>query len=471
MCSTRTLAAIRVAPRATTADPRARGGHARRTLRVALRYSFIEGVFSVVMFALLQTFAIPAILALGAAEAGVAKLVAVAALLSALAQLKAPRLAALAPSRRTLVVRCVRFQALACLAFAGAGFLPAPFAIPAAILAFAGYSVAGSLGQSPWASWMSDLVPRRARGRYFGWRNLWVSLIHGVIALPAAFALNAARAGEMAAPWAAFAAIFAFASASRLASAGFLARQHEPPPREKLPAKDFSYWQFLRKVRTSNFARFAIALAFLNAGAAIAAAFIPVYLLRTLGLDYGTYALLLTVSLLSSLLFVRFWGRIIDLYGSRLVLRLVALGVALVPLVYVGPASVPIFIVAYAIGGAMWSGLNLAAFNYVMEAATPKRRVRCFAYMNVTIGVLSATFLMGAGAVASRLPVLFAHPLQTLFLASALLRLAPAIVLGFTIRELSEKPRARAMDVLRELPGIRPTTGFLRHRHRPFRRI
>jgi MFS family permease len=452
-----------------------RAGHApgqrRSLLRQALRYSFLEGAFSVVMFGLLQTFAVPALMALGAAEIGVANLTGLAALSAGLIQLAAPRLASFVPSRRVLVVRCVLVQAGACVLLAGTGFLPAQVAIPAAVLAYAFYGMSGSVANGPWASWMSDLIPASIRGRYFAQRGLWLGLIHGSIVLGTGYVLHLIRQGGDAAPWWAFAGVFIVAAACRVASGLFLRKQYEPQLTEPTPAHDFTYWQFLAKVRESNFTRFVVGFAFLNAAAFFAGAFSAVYVLRDLRYGYGTLAFLSIVSLASSLFFVRFWGRVSDRYGNRFVLRICALSIVPIPLIYATSTSIGALAAAHAIGGAVWSGFGLSGFNYVMEAATPKRRVRCFAYMNVTVGVLAAAAAIAGGEIAIRLPVVIQYRLQTLFLISAGLRIPPAILLAFGIRQLSEKPEVGALQLFYELPAVRPTVWLLRSLARPFRRI
>ncbi len=452
-----------------------RTGHApgqrRSLLRQALRYSFLEGAFSVIMFALLQTFAVPALMALGAAEIGVANLTGMAALTAGLIQLGAPRLAALVPSRRALVVWCVLIQAGACVLFAGIGFLPAHLAIPAAVFAYAFYGMSGSIANGPWASWMSDLIPESIRGRYFAQRGLWLGLVHGSIVLATGYILHTIRRGGESAPWRAFATVFLIAAVCRVISALFLRRQYEPEQIEPFPARDFTYWQFLTKVRESNFARFAVAFASLNAAAFFAGAFSAVYVLRDLRYGYGTLAFFSTVSLVSSLFFVRFWGRVSDRYGNRLVLRVCALSIVPIPLIYATSTSVAALAAAHAIGGAIWSGFGLSGFNYVMEATTPKRRVRCFAYMNVTVGMLAAAAAIAGGEIAVRLPVVIQYRLQTLFLISAALRIPPALLLAFGIRQLSKKPEPGALQLFYELPAVRPTVWLLRSLARPFRRI
>ena len=261
---------------------------ARGRLRGALRNSFIDGVLSSFSGAIVDSFAIAAILSLGAGNRSVALLAGVAALLAAVAQLLSPRIAAAVVSRRAMVVRCACLQAGAILLFAAAGFLRPPgaqpgragagegsaaaggwssgLAIAAAVLAYAVYQVAVSVPRGAWASWMSELVPLSGRGRYFSWRTLWLAAVYGAVALAVGNALKLAGASPS---WAVFAAIFAAAGLGRLAGSVFVARQYEPPAESPAPAADFGYRQFLARSGSSNFARFTVCFALLSAAASL----------------------------------------------------------------------------------------------------------------------------------------------------------------------------------------------------------
>ena len=442
-----------------------------RQLHRALTFSLSEGAFAATAQVLVATFAIPAILALGAAEMGVAVLAGTYALLCALSQLYASRLAARLESRRTAVFWTVVAQAAACALLAATGFLPGAITLTAAVIAYAAYGVAGSLSYSPWASWMSDLVPRGVRSRHFALRSLLLGGITGGVALSAGYTLRALYGGPRDAPWAAFATIFVIAAASRLCSSMLLRQQYEPPVKERPPLRDFGYLQFLSKVGRSNFANFTVCLALLHAGAFLTGSFFPVYFLRDLGYDYGTFALLPTCALLANMFFARFWGRVAERWGNRLVLCLCGPVLAVIPVFYLLPPRLIYFLAAYVLGGTCWAGLNLASFSYVMEAATPRRRARCYAYMMATVGLTMAVCTLGGGLLATRLPQLFSHQIQSLFLVAAVLRTLPAVAFILLIRELADKPPARAAQLLWELPVVRPTAGILRRMTAPFRRM
>jgi MFS family permease len=441
-----------------------------RLVRGALSYSISEGAFAVVTQGLVVTFAIPALLSIGAGEMGVAALAGSYALLCAGAQLYAPRLGSRLESRRSLCFWSVVLQAFACVGFALIGFLPGSIAVIAAVAAYGAYGIFGHLGFSPWASWMSDLVPKRIRSRHFAWRGLLLGGLTGGVVLSAGCALRWAYGDARSAPWAAFAFLFALAGACRLASAGLLGRQFEPPIIERPSIRDFTYLQFLSKIGRSNFANFAVCLAVMHGGAFMTYAFFQVYLVRDLGYDYGTFALLPCCAVVSSMFFVRFWGRVAERWGNRAVLRLCTSALAVIPVLYLLPPALPLFIAAHLLGGACWGGVNLASFNYVMEAATPRRRMRCYAFMMATMLIVMGCCTLTGGLIAGYVPLLFTYRLQTMFLIAAVLRALPVLAFLFVIKELTNKPPADARQMFWELPMVRSTAGLSRYLAQTIRR-
>jgi MFS family permease len=151
-----------------------------------------------------------------------------------------------------------------------------------------------------------------------------------------------------------------------------------------------------------------------------------------------------------------------------LVIRIGAVILALVPLLYLGDGRSrwPLYL-GWIVGGAVWAGINLASFNLVTETSTPRRRVRCYAYMQATIGITVAFYMFFWGALADHLPILFHHQLQTVFFCSAILRMLPALGLIFLVRERVLRPSASVRALLAELPAVRPTMEIMRELMKP----
>lgn len=428
----------------------------------------MDGLLTTLAVSMVDPFVVPAALAMGAGNMTVAVLSGTGLLLSGISHLFTPSLAAGASSRRVLVLRGVRVQVWACLFLAGAGFL-GRWGIPALVAAYALYCCAGSMSFSLWASWMGDLIPRSGRSRYFALRSLVYGPTGGALMLGMGLLFRMLWGAKGKTPWEAFAIVFAVAGVLRFGASLFIRRQHEPLARgEKTPAEDFTYWQFLRRTGKSNFATYTVLFALLNGGAYLTGPFFATYVLRDLHCSYLTYVMFSICAISSAMIFVRFWARVADRWGNLFVIRLASVLLAFIPLLYLGDGRLWPMYLGWIAGGAVWAGINLASFNLVTETATPRRRVRCYAYMQATIGMVVAAFMFGWGALADHLPLLFHHQLQTIFLCSVVLRLLPALGMIFMVKEREPRPIAGVRDLFAELPAVRSAAELLRELLRPF---
>ena len=134
--------------------------------------------------------------------------------------------------------------------------------------------------------------------------------------------------------------------------------------------------------------------------------------------------------------FLGVWGRIIDRVGTVLPLRLCALLITIVPLPWVVFRNLWILMVWQAIAGFAWAGFNLAAFVFYLSSSEPQIRVSRISYFNaLTLFCVFVGSTLG-GLLGPHLPLLAGHYLQTVFFASFLLRLGPALL----FRKVQEKP-------------------------------
>jgi MFS family permease len=316
-------------------------------------------------------------------------------------------------------------------------------------------ALCGGLAGPAWGSLMSDYIPSRQRGRYFGWRNRIVGIV----------TLGSVIASGLLLHWledvsytAAFSIIFSVAALTRYVSAHFIGRIDEPP-QKKDPASEFTFVMFLARFRESNFLKFVIAIACLNFASYLAAPFFPVFMLRDLQFSYLTYMALQVGSSLASLIALPLWGRHADLVGNVRVLRLSSFFAVLVPVLWLFSHN-PVYLMLVQIwAGFSWSGVTLCTGNFIYDAVTPQKRVRCIAYFNVINGV--AIFLgssMG-GFLASRLPPLFGYRLVSLFALSFFARLVFYLMFSRRFREVRPAHDVSLQDLFFSVVGIRPLVG------------
>lgn len=424
-------------------------------VRESLRASFKDGVFAAVMTGVSDYYATPLALFLGATVQQVGLLTAFPNLLSSLSQFLAVRVIRWVGGRVRLLVRLVASQATL---FLGIGMLPwvdVPHRVELFIILLILAALCGGLAGPAWGSLMSDYIPSRQRGRYFGWRNRIVGIV----------TLGSVIASGLLLYWledvsytAGFSIIFSVAALTRYVSAHFIGRIDEPP-QKKDPASEFTFVMFLARFRESNFLKFVIAIACLNFASYLAAPFFPVFMLRDLQFSYLTYMALQVGSSLSSLIALPLWGRHADLVGNVRVLRLSSFFAVLVPALWLFSQNPAYLMLVQIWAGFSWSGVTLCTGNFIYDAVTPQKRVRCIAYFNVINGV--AIFLgssMG-GFLASRLPPLFGYRLVSLFALSFFARLVFYLLFSRRFREVRPAHDVSLQDLFFSVVGIRPLVG------------
>ncbi len=421
----------------------------------SLRASFKDGFFAAVMGGITDYYSTPLALFLGATVQQVGLLTAFPNLLCSLSQFMAVRVIAWVGGRVRLLVRLVASQATLILCIGILPWIEIPYRVELFLVCLVLAALCGGLAGPAWGSLMSDYIPSRQRGRYFGWRNRIVGAV----------TLGSVIASGLILHWlenvsysAGFSIVFCVAALARYVSAQFISLMDEPPQR-KDPASDFTFFMFLARFRESNFLKFVLAIACLNFATYLASPFFAVFMLRDLQFSYLTYMALQVGSSLASLIALPLWGRHADFVGNVRVLRLSSFFAALVPALWLFSNNPAYLMMVQIWAGFSWSGVTLCSGNFIYDAVTQQKRVRCIAYFNVING--GAIFLGSSlgGFLASRLPPLLGHRLLSLFAISCLARLAFYLLLSGRFREVRPAHDVSLQDLFFSVVGIRPLVG------------
>ena len=446
---------------------------AEQRKRRGLHYAFGEGIFAVISGGLLATHGAAAMILLEATQFELALFGTLPLVLSAVMQLGVPYLATKIPSRKAVVILSVWTQTFFVALIGLSGYASPRFGAVLLLLLFTLSSVSGGFGGGVWASWMADLVPEEIRGRYFAWRDMNLCGIQ--VAAGTVSGIMMQYYGGPHPGWLVFMVVFMTAAVTRFFSGGMLMLQYEPPLTYQPLQKDFGYIEFMRKIPGSNFARFTLFVALIQGTAAIASPFFNPYFLKDLHLPYLQYSLVSNAYLVGILLFLPYWGKIADRHGNWFVLKVSALGGALLPLPYLYFDSFQSLIILGFTAGVIWSAFGLSSFNYLLDAVTPARRIRCSAYMTATVGFAVFIFgLLGGWVVYYLQPLWFWHSAyQSLFILSAGLRLAVVMIfIGFgLVREIREAHPVQLGEIMWQFPGVQLSVGMVRNVFRILRRI
>jgi len=424
-------------------------------VRESLRSSFKDGICAAFMAGVTDHYATPAALFLGATVLQIGLITALPNLLASLSQFLSVRVIYWVGGRLKLLVRLVFCQASLVLCIALLPLLEIAQRVELLLIFLILAAVCGGLAGPAWGSLMSDYVPASKRGRYFGWRNRTVGAMTVGSIVASGLLLNFFQNISYATG---FLIIFSLAAAARYVSAYFISRMDEPPHR-KDPASDFTFLMFLRRFRESNFLKFVVFSGCLTFGTYLAAPFFAVFMLRELQLSYLTYMALQVGSSLAALIALPLWGKHADLVGNVRVLRLSSFLASLIPMFWLLSHNPAYLMLVNLFAGFSWSGVTLSAGNFIYDAVTPQKRVRCIAYFNVINGL--ALFLGSSlgGFLASRMPPLFGHRLLGLFALSCSCRLFFYLLLSRSFREVRTAHEVSIQELFFSVVGIRPLVG------------
>jgi MFS family permease len=427
----------------------------RVNVRESLRASFKDGVFAAVMSGVVDHYATPAALFLGATVQQVGLITALPHLLSSLSQFFSVRVIYWVGGRIKLLVPLVLSQASLLFCIAALPLLDISYRVELLLIFLVFAAVCGGLAGPAWGSLMSDYVPASKRGRYFGWRNRTVGMVTVGSVISSGLLLNYFQGISYGTG---FLLLFVLAATCRYISAYFISRMSEPPHKSD-PASDFTFVMFVRRFRESNYLKFVVFTGCFTLATYLSAPFFAVFMLRDLQLSYVTYMALQVCAALSGLIALPLWGRHADLVGNARILRVSSFMAALIPIFWLFSQHPGYLMLVQMFSGFSWAGVTLSTGNFIYDAVTPQKRVRCIAYFNVINGVGLFFGSSLGGYLASRLPALFGHRLLALFAISFVCRLLFYALLSRTFREVRAAHDVTLQELFFSVVGIRPLVG------------
>jgi MFS family permease len=420
-------------------------------IRQSLRNSFIDGAFCSAMIGFTDQYITPFAIALKATSAQIGMLTAFPSLVASLIQLKSADVTERLKSRMRIIRIFVFFHAFMYLPIF---LIPLLFKTNRALWLILFITLAVSFNAFPgpaWTSLMADHIPARSRGKYFGWRNRLLGMITVVCAFLAGFILNIFGKEKLYG----FIVIIGLAFVSRLVSWYFLSKMYEPPIKVT-KEHYFTFWDFIKRTRESNFAKFVIYVASISFAQNISGPFFAVYMLRDLNLSYGMYTIIVTSSTIATLLTMGIWGRHADVVGNIKVIRFTSFLIPVIPMLWLFSQNIVYLIVIQLFAGYVWAGFNLSIFNFVYDAVIPEKRTRCVSYFNVINGTAICCGALLGGFLAKNLPPLLGHRLLALFLLSGILRAIFAATILPMIKEVRRVEKISSLDLFFSVTRLRP---------------
>jgi hypothetical protein len=380
-----------------------------RRLRRALNWSLADGLLYAVMVGVSESYLGAFAVELGHGPTALAVLTTAPFLVGALSQFATPALSAALGGGTRLVVLGSAVQALSHLGFYAVAVTGDDrlWTLMSAKIAF---WVSGSIIGPAWGAWMAGLLRGPARPRYFARRSGAVHAVLVVAFAGAGWFLHHTGSGPR--YLGTFALLFLVALVARLGSSTALALQ--------------SRYRFRVQGHTGTFARVRLALrgarwrvagylAAVMFGAHIAVPFFTPYMLRDLGLDYGAFAALSSVSILAKAIGFAACARVARAVGLRPLLLAGGFGVATVPLFWAFSRDMGVLVTAQIVGGLAWAAVEFTGFQLLLQSAHPRFRLE---FMSMAGALSGGAQVLGAvlgGQLLSR----FAVDYTAVFFASA----------------------------------------------------
>src|SRR5512145_72936 len=268
------------------------------------------------------------------------------------------------------------------------------------------YALIGIAGNA-WTSWMSDLVPARQRGRYFGIRNTICSITAMGSTWLAGYTLDSYRTAD-AEPFG-YALIFGVAVVS--AVAGMLVLSQKPEPPKQLHTRISMRSLLSEPMRNHSFLTFTIAATGWGLVTGIAVSFFNAYGLQTLQLSFATLALLGVAANIVGLIGQPLIGRAQDRFGDKPVLVASAFGVVLLPWGWIlsSPESLMPLWLTQALCGILWPGINQGMVNLLMDRTPSEGRGAYVAFFGAVTGSGSFIANLLGGTIAAVLGATLIH--------------------------------------------------------------
>jgi len=319
---------------------------------------------------------------------------------------------------------------------------------------------AGATGGPAWLSWMADIVPDRVRGKYFSRRRQWGILSAIPTALLVGWLLDTyarnAVGGLSTMHWCAL--IFMCSAVFGIIDIHMF--QYVPDvPME--PRRHGSVFKLLGgPLRDGQFLHFAGFVGTLTFAVSFMGQFVTFYLLDKVGVTgTGIQLMLLVAPMLTQLVVLPAWGRAADRMGKKPVMAIASLGLVPVGLgwCFMGPGMAWLGYLLSAAGAALWTGVEVANLNFVLEFSGSKNedgeQSAGSAYVAVNSVIINVAGCLGglsAGLIAMflkdwhmQISLLGLHTVgfyEVLFALSGVLRLVAAAVFLPGLHEHDARP-------------------------------
>ncbi len=345
-------------------------GHRPRSARRDLRLSAVEGTSYCVMVGVGQESFVAFALALGLGEVRAGLLATLPVAVGATTQLAAPWLIRKTGSLRRYMTIASALQTLCfvpLLVAAVVGAIPV-WALYLTVVAYSAINLAQGPG---WGTWITTLMPRRIRARYFAQRSRMLQ--GGVLAGLLMGGLIVAGQDAEALPPIAFAPLFAIALGMRALGCYLLSRHHEPV---RMPAgvRHVPAREMAARFRTGPDVTLFTFLLASNFALQMALPFFTPYVLEYRGLSYLELTMLTGTAIVGKMVAAPTIGRIAHRSGPRRLLWFGAVGLIPMGPLWLAASSFEMLLIVQFVMGLILSCFEIGALLSQFDAVPEHER-------------------------------------------------------------------------------------------------
>ncbi|MBI4395002.1 MAG: MFS transporter [Candidatus Omnitrophica bacterium] len=433
--------------------------HLPLKIKKSLDASWKEGIPAAIMLGIMDYYLIPYGLFLGATAQEIGFLIAFPNLIASIAQLLAVKVVRLAGSRLKFLIGGTCLQAAILIPLALLSLFPFSGRIKSLIIFMTLFKVLGNLVGTAWGSLVSDYLAPEKRGHYLGWRSqiVGIAAIFGIAVAGTILFFTNRRF-----PAFGFLILFLSASLLRFFSSYLMSKMVDLPSHAE-PGSDFTFLMFLRRFRQSNFVKYVLYVASITFAVHMASPYFSVYMLRDLKFNYLSYMSIHLAAVMMGLVAFPIWGKHADIIGNAKILKILSFLIPLIPFLWLFSTN-PFYLIGVEMfSGFIWGGFNLCTTNFIYDAVSPAKRVRCLGYFNLINGIAICSGASLGGFLAERLPNIWGFPLLTLFLLSGVIRYAAHFLLSRHFSEVRKSAKAiSSLQLFFSVLGVRPVSGLNR---------
>lgn len=307
----------------------------------------------------------------------------------------------------------------------------------------------GALGSASWLSWMTVLVPKQLRGRYFGFRNSAASLTN-LIGVPLLGLAVSIWPGGKFAGYGVILVVGVVLGMLSLVCQFFMSDVNP----QTVQLTDSGLTQLNGSLRAfsflkdANFLKFLLYFGMWSFAVNVSAPFFNLYMLHDLAIDVSVVTIYNSLTAGANMLMLVAWGKLADRIGNRPLLITVGVLVALTPLLWLGTGTDLISLwvwlpLLHLVGGGTWAAIDLCSNNLQMEIAPPLHQSTHFAIAAAVAGVAGAVGITTGGFLAT---LAGAGSLPGLFVLSGILRLVALLPLFF-VQEQRSLPLSQLIQI------------------------